>query len=594
MLDSYYQKAFYCGHFIMQNTPALKNALRNLGWRPEKLTSEMHKQEAHYYKNFIDFNFHSRVGEGIWATRLPINQFITIHKKTAFHSLLLNEIKLYILPYRIVLFSIETTMRGSLYDFCNISKLLRDITHYRGVPKPWLELVIKPLLEVYKLLTGSDKVNYNNLVENGSKMKVYQIVGGDFDGATHEQRCRILYKMGTFSTNSDEMGSGMQVSDRYICDVLKTNMLSVYKDWWSLSLLDSHTVMSYNGINKEFVNTHVLFFRMIYLYELFSKCFLFDLHRRHHSVHKNYKISNISIRNLLGIQLKPIDKLTTELNAFETGYAFYNISYDYLPLELHEYISRGLQVDDERKAILDLITREKENEDAHNTKRLNVIIRCLSLFTFFLSIPAACDLANHIIPFEKWMYNESVGYLLFSLFFVLLSVVGVLFLLGYVNRVLNSNSLITSKNSKRGADLKIKRAAITTSTYTNQEDVSYDLISHFPWEFFENFYIPGSVHDGRVMSSNKAYKTIVLQPYGIPAIMYRDEINEREEIRVNYDYRFRVLIVHTESHYIEVGLAASSMSDEQNLKDEFISLTDIKKAEYPLYKEFSMRMLMKK
>ncbi len=547
MQNQQYQKAFYCGHFTMKYTPALKKVLRNLGWLPELFTSDMQKQEPHYYKNFIDFNFHSRIGEGIWATRLPINKFFTIND----NSIYLNEIKLYVLPYRIVLFSVETTMRGTLGSFCRISKKLRDISHYKKAPQPWLNLAIKPLIEVYKVLTGSEKASYTNLVENGSKMKVYQILGGDFHDIENERKCRLLYKMGTFSTNSNEKGEGMQVSDDYVFDVINTNTLSIYKDWWALSLLDTHTVISFDGINRDFVNKHVLFFRIIYLYELFSKCFLFDLHRRHHLAHKKSDTSNLSLRYFLGIQSKPIDYLTSELNAFEAEYAFYNISYDYLPLELHEFISKGLQVDDERKAILDLITREKENEDAQNSKKLNVIIRVLSLFTFFLSIPAACDLANKIVPFAVWMPNESLGYLLFSFFFVFISVLGVILLVKYIDQ---------NNPSKKQKELKRKEGYIkvtnTKQRYpkTNQVDVNNDLIDHNSWNIFERFYLPGSVHEGRAIQSFPEYVIVLLQPYDAKAILFKRENEESEIIRTNQDYKFYVKRIDLEDQYIEVLL----------------------------------------
>lgn len=565
MQNPNYQKAFYCGHFTMNYTPALKNVLRNHGWLPEKFTSDMQKQEVHYYKNFTDFCFHSSIGEGIWSTRLPINKFFTVNDNSVF----LNEIKLYILPYRIVLFSIETTLRGSLGNFCHISRTLRDISHYKNAPKPWIDLAIKPLIEIYKVLTGSDKANYTNLVENGSKMKVYQIVGGDFEDITQEQKYRILYKMGTFSINSDEMGDGMQISDKYIFKVLENNMLSVYKDWFSLSLLDTHTVISYKNINKDFVNKHVLFFRIIYLYELFSKCFLFDLHRRHHSVHYE-NTTKISLNSLLGIDSKPIDKLKSELNAFETRYAFYNISYDYLPLELHEYISRGLQVDDERKVILDIITREKENEDAQNAKKLNIIIRCLSLFTFFLSIPAACDLANHIFPFEKWMYNESVGYLFFSILFVILSILGVFLLVKFLSHETNPKTQLNPVFRKRKTEKPIKKESSHIPPNNNVENENQDLIDLTPWDIFENYYTPGSIHEGRIIRSFTNYLIITLHPYDTKAILYKDkdETLKGRKFRINKDYRFCVKSVNREDYYVDVIFDPSSFTDENETENE--------------------------
>ncbi len=431
-----HQRSFICGHFTSRTVSGLTKQLIEWGWEKGNTAVEEYIKEG-YYSSFQFFMFSKSLSQGCYTFCKKIGETISFGR----NNVLVHELRLYILPLHVVLFSIEIEQSSkSIKDLCSIIRLLRNCRRYGKMSDAWTQLVVRPLKDVCQFLTLNKKASYIDLVENSDRMKIMKIVWSDEGYLELEptQRKSLLYNLCTADSKTDDSGIQTDETSDYIQKTFTSYSLSVFKQWEALSLPDSFTVLYYepmpDGIIKRKQNRDGSIeeydqwswhFRILYIYALFQKCCLFKLNNNHLEVlqqKENLKQQG-GVMKYLKQLIKQEDSLLLHLNKemddFENHYVFNNISYNTFTMELYNSIYKGMQISQERQEVYRLIGSEQKQFEASNTKVLNQVLFLLSLFTLFSAILDASQLFDNIIPFDMWLPHKSLGYLLVFLLLII-------------------------------------------------------------------------------------------------------------------------------------------------------------------------------
>lgn len=457
----YYQRAFICGHFSFEGKFTYQE-IKEGEWTPAKESITEDEREG-YYLNFQKFILSNKNG-GCTSFKLVINKDIWIGKgkKKGNETIYVNELRLYLFPFNIALFSIEIEQKSdSIKKICANTRRLRNYWNYGDISSEWNERITMPLRNICKKLKKKEDASFHDLVENCNRMKVFQVVWSD-KGFTHldqtDKEC-LLYNLCTADAKTDAQGLKIDENYDYIANTIDKSRLSVFKEWEAISLLDSFTVLYYEknpiGIskidfpssnnsnakqsiknNKDNNDEWGKRFRLLYIYALFQKCYLFNLnnlnnsilHKRNNAPKSNeftglknaYSLIYRRLRIFLGIEKTQLANLTSEMKKFEFEYVFHNISYYRFTTELYSSFYSGLEVASEKEEVYRLINAKQTELSASKGDAINMVILLLTLFTLFEAISAACELLNNIIPYDKWLPSSSIGYLLFSTIFLVL------------------------------------------------------------------------------------------------------------------------------------------------------------------------------
>lgn len=427
-----HQRLFICGHYTSSIVSGLTKQLTDWGWQKGNTNVEEYVKEG-YYSSFQHFMFSKSLSQGCYTFCKEVDEKIYFGK----NSIVVRELRLYILPLHVVLFSIEVEQSSeSIKELCSTVRILRNCRRYGKLSDKWTQYVVRPLKDVCQFLTGNKKASYIDLVENSDRMKIMKIVWSD-EGYEHleatERRC-LLYNLCTADSKTNETGIQTDETSDYILKTFKSYSLSIFKQWEALSLTDSFTVLYYEPMPDGIINMNQnrnkegieydqwsWHFRMLYIYALFQKCCLFKLNNNHLDVLQQKKSINLqkgALKYLIQIVRQEdslLLHLTKEMDDFENRYVFNNISYNTFTMELYKSIYKGMQISQERSEVYRLIGSEQKQFDASNTRILNQVLFLLSLFTLFSAILAACQLIDKIIPFRLWLLHDSIGYLLVTI-----------------------------------------------------------------------------------------------------------------------------------------------------------------------------------
>lgn len=287
----------------------------------------------------------------------------------------------YCFPLGITLFSIEIDDSGSS---------LNDLTfaHFRirELPSRWEEFneEFKEVLNPIKSLVPNE--NISDLVSRGNKLKIFQIALVDTADWTDEH----LYEIAT-SSPIDIVGTGhvLDPSDDYFHSMIKENTIAPFKNWRSMSLMDSFTALIKNegafdeDREKEWHSDEIRwinsYYRLIYLRVLVQKTFL-------SSRNEQYRLNQSNIH------------LIRDLTRMEQYYFYDNISYNFLPDLLNKQMGKGLGINDERA---ELSTQIKESENK-NSNTLTGIVSAFAIFSiaydFYGIMKATTGSESHLMP----------------------------------------------------------------------------------------------------------------------------------------------------------------------------------------------------
>lgn len=192
---------------------------------------------------------------------------------------------------------------------------------------------MKPLLDIL------DDHDLKYLVKGGNNMKIFQIIEIDAEAPSDS----MLFEIGTFIPIGAVKGKDTYTpSKTYFDKIMRDNTISVFYNWKALALVDSFTVLGINGYNTWTWNN--LYFPLVYLRCVFEKTFCF-------SRNSAYRLD------------KAVKNISQEISDMEKYYFYNNISYNFLPELLYDFMVKGIGLIEEREEISKQIKEKAKEEE---------------------------------------------------------------------------------------------------------------------------------------------------------------------------------------------------------------------------------------
>lgn len=395
-MNSYKSLSFLCGYFTYCKSEMVHN-LPDCWAEQVYDNSEIERSKKYFYNEFVDFCMNREKPDSIRRYMYSIDKEVSVTLSETENRFLIKNITAYFMPYNMVIYAIE--IEKCVTDLNEITGLLfalRSITNNNAKPEfgEFNNTAIMPLVDLYSFLNGCDKSDGCNIIENGNKFKIFQIINSESPlEMSNDGKDILLFELGTLSKiGAYDANDGNSVSECYLREILGNNKISFYNNWSALSLLDTFTILSSNAqwwLIKNWADTY---FRLIYIHSLFMKFYLFKL--------------NVMYRK----DISQTSKFEDELRAFESKYCFHKISYNFLPLKIYEAIDKGLEIHEEQEQIYHLINVEEQRREKKNDKKVNNLLLFLTLLTMFSTIWDSSCLFNEMFPYTTYVGSTIVGY----------------------------------------------------------------------------------------------------------------------------------------------------------------------------------------
>jgi len=392
--------SFLCGQFTtLRELELAESSLLQAGWSRE-LEDAGDQFRDQYVPDFVDYCFADSNSNGCVAfCRLVEKNFMTTADGNTYNAWL-KELKLYIFPHHIALFSIEVNYESQhLNDFTSLMRQLRRI-HEDGNDQ-FNQLAIDPLMEAYRCLEGKNYCHdRSKLIEHGNKMRLFQIIVSPEELQLKEQKRElVLYQLGSLAPKVNPADDDQDnVSPSYLDRMMANNRVSVFKRWTALALNDTFTLHA-NGNENNFMSEWRGFFRLLYVHSLFQKYYLSGLNERYHST--IVESDENWFRSLVRIcrrRVTPIEALAQEFHTYNSHGCFNRVSYNFLPLEIDRAIDRGLELNDEQQQLNAMLQSSHNFIQERNNSHTKSLLVAISFLTVFSAICDFCDLmfnANH-------------------------------------------------------------------------------------------------------------------------------------------------------------------------------------------------------
>ena len=392
--------ALLSGYFTYAGAPSAAD-----GWVPVAHTSEEEALLANFYfPEFVDFSLHlvSR-----YDLKLSRSASVTLRdgSKVPFE---VDGIRLFCMPRSICVYSIKVKFDDEDMDRVTAALgALRSCCFWdRAQVGEFLDAAIEPVQKVYKALGGKLEPvadNYTHLVENGNKLKIFQIVTSPELPKDGPARDRFLYSAATLAPL--ELKEPFSTDPLYYQKMLEEHRIGVFSSWTAMALLDTVTFVA-EDVSPFQKNIWLDdYFGKIYVYELFRKCFLY-----HHN-----QCFRVGTKSPVALQ--------DELVSFERQYTFTAISYNFLPCEIAEAIARGLDVSREEESLRKIVSQEvtaREEESSGNQEKFLLFLTCLASLSAVWDITCLLD---EVINYEATFKVTNLGYRIFSILLLLLILV---------------------------------------------------------------------------------------------------------------------------------------------------------------------------
>ena len=443
--------AFLCGHFT-RDKAVDESALQGLGWNLVKYSdSERQQEKRFYYPDFVDFCYNNSMDEGCVRYSLQVGQTVNMTAKLDWEDqertlppFIVKEITLYFMPQRMVLYSICVEQEVPSFDDCSSAMFfLRHIDafakeHY----SPFRTVAIDPIVEVYDLLKekrlqefirvdrdGNKHQDYGPLVENGNKLRLFQIVhAAKGTIANDEERRRQIYRLATFmpvaTNNMNDTSDGLFAEHQR--QEFEKNSITVFPGWTAFALLDTFTILSTDTEDQNDSKTKTMnknwgerYFGMIYIHALFQKNCLFDFNNRFkqalNDISKRrsqgfFRRAWLSVKELFKKSSPSVADLVAEYEDFERNSCFNRISYNFLPLLVSEAIDNSLQINDEMKQLFNTMAKERTRDEELGRKKMNSLLIAISVLTLFSAIWDATSMFEKMFSFNSFFGSEFWGY----------------------------------------------------------------------------------------------------------------------------------------------------------------------------------------
>ena len=377
-----------------------------------RVVSEEYKLEMLnvYYPEII--HFYSECNQSF---SMPINKDITIGDAETkdLIPIHIDKIQISLLPFNTLIYSIGMSCaQVNMEVMLKVFNQLRQINRYNQQQniQEFVDTVIVPIRELYKQVTGRCVEHNYQLVENGNKLKIYQIVTINNELLHSSYADNLLYSLGTLSMNdsSDHMGS----NEEYVQNILTKYKIAVFNNWVALPLLDSMTFMCDEGM-KSYVKDswRTDYFELIYIYQLYRKIFLYR--------------TNSEFR----LRKRPINKIQNDLEDFDNHYTYHFISYNFLPNLLNKVVESSQEIADEQEEMKNILKRTVQAETELREKRSNYFLTFLAIITSFSTIWDLNCLLDAMFNYSTVFTINLLGYRLVTSIILLVIVLVSLFAL---------------------------------------------------------------------------------------------------------------------------------------------------------------------
>ena len=391
----------------MRKNPSAVTSIDSRWEKVLKTKEEKSIMEKFYYPEFVNFCYQDEAPatmKGMERYVLPVNIDVEINlSKEKRHTVSISNIDLFILPYNLLIYSVQVVQDGAeLNDITAALAVLRNISDYKEelIQGTWGQ-VLAPVVELYKRLAPMPSANYQqndafryiNLMENGNKLKIFQIFEIEPTAIKEKGQNELLFELGTLApVNSYNTNSFSSPSQDYFDKIMEQNRISVFNNWKGLSLFDTFTILSYPMPSYLLSNWINVYFSMIYIHSLFLKFYLFRM--------------NILFRK----KTAKIAHLEKEFVEFERNYCFHKISYNFLPLEIYKSLDVGLEINEERTQLYHMIAQESDTQEKSANNKINYLLSFLACLTIFSTIWDFCCLLNEMYPYEDSVGSSTLGY----------------------------------------------------------------------------------------------------------------------------------------------------------------------------------------
>ena len=418
----------------MSAVPVYQSVI-NLGWEKFRLPDDIRKIEKRFfYPEFVDFCYAGETDESCVRFVKYVNEEMDITPKEKKIHFAIKEIALYLMPFKMAMFSIHIEQNTDDLDDCtSLLFSLRSIDYYSDEHQSFVEKAIQPFMNVYEVLTGKKPESYSDLIDNGNKFRIFQIVNTRNEAMAalpDVAKDKLLYELATVSkiTKPGE-NSEYSASDAYMKRIVDKSKISVFRNWSGMALMDTFTIHAFDASNIFVSNWTDSYFRMIYIHSIFQKSYLFNLNIRFRNTLAN-PVPSWKLRlHQLFIKRTDVEQLVKEFESFEQKCCFHKVSYNFLPLEIAKAVDKGLEIKEEMFQLYKIMDKEKTRRDEANDKLVNTLLFSLSLLTMFSAIFDMSSLLNEMFPYDYYMESTPIGFRTVTIF--LLATVAVLLLLVY-------------------------------------------------------------------------------------------------------------------------------------------------------------------
>ena len=412
--------AYLCGHFHRDKevTPQQLALEQWNHWLFDE--AEIIVLKRMFYAELIDF-----FSDRCVLMRKQVDSELLLSFRGSPYRYPVDELALYQMPMGMTLFSVRLKMTvADLNEVTAVLSSLRMIDYYQDeVHKSFVEVALDPIKHVYDMSVNEPVPTISALVENGNKLRIYQVVNekvceGDSNHIVYENRELLLFQLGSVSkvtTGIDDYSP----ADIYLQKVMEESSLSIFRNWQALALMDTFTVLATNAPTWLVENWITSYFTLIYIHALFVKCFLFRLNKQLRAVMTDQPSAITRLLGALGGENSEIYKLIRDFNQFDQQCRFHKISYNFMPLEMASAIDRGLCISEELELLDKVIEREKQRRDEANDRMVNTLLFILSTLTLGSAIWDFSCLLDQMFPYSDYLGSSILGYRTVAFMFLL-------------------------------------------------------------------------------------------------------------------------------------------------------------------------------
>jgi len=237
---------------------------------------------------------------------------------------------------------------------------------------------------------------------SGSKYKLFMVL--DVPELEDKQLLKsLLFDIGTLGRIGSAINTTYDSLDKnYISALIKNNVVSVYNNWESLTLLDTMTFVGKGILDAKFKHlTYHNNYYIIYLYCLFIK----------YSLQKfNFEITDLN------------EDRRNHFQNYLNKYFFNDISYNFLPTEIFNKIKVALNIDNELTLLNNKIVAVGQKVQEKQQEKTNKILGIVTVLSSLSSIQPVYD---YMLAGQKWLGWNSALYWTVALALALAIVLGI-------------------------------------------------------------------------------------------------------------------------------------------------------------------------